>query len=106
MRIFAEHGGADGNSNGDTDGEPEASAAEEDGDACPDSDSEDYAQADLHGWSLHVTSSISLLQRTGIVCPRNFLVIKRHPERKADTRSCCHPNARVMCRCAQCGSQA
>ena len=48
MRIFAEHGCANSDSNGDTDGQPEASTAEDYGNTRADSDSEDYAQADLH----------------------------------------------------------
>jgi hypothetical protein len=77
MRIFAEHGGADGDSNGDTDSEPEASAAEDDGDARADSDSEDYAQADLHGWSLHCVL-LSEYRLADLVFPLSFRRLLRN----------------------------
>src|ERR1041384_2451651 len=54
MRIFARHGRADG----DSAGEPEASRAEDYRDSGSDACSEGDAQADLHGWSLHVSSFI------------------------------------------------
>ena len=58
MRIFARHGRADGDSDRDADGEPEASRAEDYRDSGSDACSEGDAQADLHGWSLHVSSFI------------------------------------------------
>jgi hypothetical protein len=59
MRIFAGHGRADGDSNRNTDGEPEAACAEDDGDGGTNACSEGDAQADLHGWSLHVFEYLS-----------------------------------------------
>ncbi|HSS97428.1 MAG TPA: hypothetical protein VLK33_10370 [Terriglobales bacterium] len=59
MRIFAGHGRADGDSDRDAEGEPEASTAEDYRDGRADACSEGDAQADLHGWSLHIYEYLS-----------------------------------------------